>query len=113
MPSQITNSGARITRGMALSSVITGSSSSATSGIERGGDAEHDADDDAERQPAQRRGEGRLEVRPDAAVGEQVDERGADPARARREQRIEQAGAARRLPEREQQPNAISWRTQA
>ena len=32
MPSQITNSGARITRGMALSNVITGSSSSATSG---------------------------------------------------------------------------------
>jgi hypothetical protein len=32
MPSQITNSGARMTRGMALSSVITGSISSATSG---------------------------------------------------------------------------------
>src|SRR5437763_1197489 len=32
MPSQITNNGARITRGMALSSVITGSSSSAISG---------------------------------------------------------------------------------
>ena len=33
MPSQITNSGASTTRGMALSSVITGSSSSATGGI--------------------------------------------------------------------------------
>ena len=33
MPSQITNSGARITRGTALSNSITGSSSSATSGM--------------------------------------------------------------------------------
>ena len=33
MPSQITNSGARITRGMALSTLITGSSSSATRGM--------------------------------------------------------------------------------
>ena len=73
-------------------------------GNQRGGNAQQDADHDAERQATQRRREGRLEVRPDASVGEQVDERDPDPAWARREQRIEQAGAARRLPQREHQP---------
>ena len=41
-------------------------------------------------------------MRPDAAVGEQFIERAADPARARHEQRIEQSGAAGRLPEQQQ-----------
>ena len=114
MPSQITNSGASTTRGMALSSVITGSSSSATSGTSAASDAERDADHDAEREPAQRGGEGRLEMRPDAAVGEQLVQRGADLARARHEQRVEHAGAAGRLPEqRAGCRSAMSWRSQA
>ena len=69
MPSQITNSGARTTRGMALRTLITGSSSSAMNGTSAD-DAERDADRDAERETAQRGREGRVEMRPDAAVRE-------------------------------------------
>src|SRR5437899_455602 len=39
-------------------------------------------------------------MRPDTAAPEQVDERGADLARAGRIERVEQAGPARRLPDR-------------
>src|SRR5215469_16890301 len=93
MPSQMTNSGARITRGTALSKVITGSSSSAINGTSG----------DPKRETAKRRGEGCLKMRPDAAVGEQIDQRGADLARAWQKKRIEHAGASRRLPQRQQQ----------
>ena len=65
-------------------------------------DAEQNADGDAERETAERGGEGCVEMRPDAAVGEQLDERRADPARVRHIQWIEHAGAAGRLPDREQ-----------
>ena len=78
MPSQMTNSGARITRGMALSSVITGSSSSATSGTSAPTMPSTMPDHDAEHETAERGREGRFEMRPDAAVGEQLVERAAD-----------------------------------
>ena len=77
-PSQMTKSGASITRGTALSTIITGSSNSATSRQQCRGHAEHDADGDADSEAAERGGEGRFEMRPDAAVDKELGERGAD-----------------------------------
>ena len=69
-------------------------------GLALGIDAQHDAGDDTEGEADEGGGEGRLEMRPDTAAPEQVDERGADLARARRIERVEEAGPARRLPDR-------------
>ena len=65
-------------------------------------DAEENAHGNAERETAERGSERCLEMRPDSTVREQLDERGCDPARTRRIHRIEQVGAAGRLPHREQ-----------
>lgn len=69
---------------------------------QRGDDAERNADHDAERKAAERGREGRVEMRPDATIGEQVDEHRSNPARARRIHRIEHVGAVGRFPYREQ-----------
>jgi hypothetical protein len=68
----------------------------------RGDDAENDADRDPQRHPAERRRDGGFEARPNA-VGEQLEQGRADAARARQEQRVEQAEGGRRLPGCEQQ----------
>ena len=65
-------------------------------------DAEQNANDDAERKTAERGGEGCIEMRPDAAVREQVDERRSNPAGVRHIHWIEHVGTAGRLPDREQ-----------
>ena len=68
---------------------------------ERGENAQHDAGDDAEGKSGERGRERRLDMNPNAAASEQLDERGADLARAWRIERVEQPGATRRLPDRQ------------
>jgi len=63
----------------------------------------HDADRDPQRQSAERGDEGRFEMRPDAAIGKQIRQRRADPARHRRIHRVKHAGLPGRLPDRQQQ----------
>jgi hypothetical protein len=69
---------------------------------QRRGHPQHDADRNAEREPTERGAKGCLKMRPDAAVGEQIVERRANLAWRRQIKRIEHAGAACRLPQREQ-----------
>src|SRR5207244_12059039 len=63
-------------------------------------DAQRDGGHDAEGEAEEGCGEGRVEMGPDTAAPEQVDEGTADLARGRRVERVEQAGPARRLPDR-------------
>jgi hypothetical protein len=63
-----------------LSTIITGSSNSATSRS------------NADREAAERGGEGGFEMRPDAAVDKKLGEYGADPAWHRRVDRVQHAG---------------------
>ena len=65
-------------------------------------EAEHRADHEPADEPEQRRGEGRGDMLPDLAAGEELVERQRDRARRRRVERVDDAGAAQELPEQDQ-----------
>ena len=102
MPNQMIKSGARITRGIAFKTSMTGSSSSEISRIKRRENTEHDAGDDAEHEAAECGGERRLNMRPDAAFDEQIAQRHPERLRARHIKRIEPALSAGIFPDADQ-----------
>ena len=73
MPNQMMKSGARITRGMAFRRIITGSSTSASGGTIAAPKPSTAPSDEPADEPEQRRREGRGDMLPDRAVGEELD----------------------------------------
>ena len=71
-------------------------------GNESRDNAEQNANGNSERKTAERGAERCIEMRPDAAVGEQLYEGRSDPAGVRDIHWIEHPGAAGQLPDREQ-----------